>query len=103
MNEDIFEVSRDEYVGFLGQIKKEALKVEVDEEKQELHVYSADGARHFASMNNDEETGAHYYVYEMPLDEERCAPRAIRKYTLETKEEVEALFEILKKAQGGEK
>lgn len=33
----------------------------------------------------------------MPLDEERQPPRAVRKITLETKEEVQAFFDALSK------
>lgn len=104
MNENTFEVSRDEFVGFIQQIKRECLYVIPDGGDRETNYYSADGTRHFAKhIHSDEKENDKYYVYEMPFDNERCAPRVIRKYTLETKEEVEAFFEILKKAQGGEK
>lgn len=103
MKDEIFEVTRDEFVGFMQQIKKECFVAKTDDDEKEVNYYSTDGARHFAKHTFSDEEGDKYFVYEMPTDEERCAPRVIRKYTLETKEEVEALFEILKKAQGGEK
>ena len=38
-----------------------------------------------------------YYIFEMPDDDERCAPRATVQVQLDTKEEVQAFFDFLAK------
>ena len=104
MNKEIYEVSRDEYVGFLGQIKNECKITEVigrGEPYTELNVYSKDKQRHFAqrtitSLKSDT-SEEKYYIFDMPLDEERQPPRVVRKITLETKEEVQAFLDALSK------
>jgi len=40
-----------------------------------------------------------YYVYNMPADDERVAPKPVQIFNLETKEEVQTFFEILNKLQ----
>ena len=38
----------------------------------------------------------------MPEDKERCVPARIRQYHLESKEEVQAFFDIINKIKKGE-
>ncbi len=107
---EIYEVSRDEYVGFLSQIKSACQKTEIigqGEPYTEVNIFSKDGTRHFAtqtitSKENEDASDIKYYIFDMPLTGERCAPRAVRKITLTDKEEVQALFDILAKLQQGE-
>ena len=44
----------------------------------------------------------HYFIFNMPEDNERIAPKPVMKVTLETKEEVQTFFDILNKIQRGE-
>jgi hypothetical protein len=104
-NIDIYEVSRDEYVGFLGQIKLNARRAETVEEDNNtiLRVYSANTGVHLCSRVIPKEEGEEkYYVFNMPADDERKPPEAIRKIILSTKEEVQTFFDILSKIQKGE-
>ena len=105
-NIDIYEVSRDEYAGFLGQIKHDAKLVETIKEDNAtiLKVYSVNDGTHFCSrvIPNNEEEEEKYYVFNMPADDERKPPEAIRKIILSTKEEVQAFFDVLGKIQKGE-
>lgn len=103
----MYEVSRDEYAGFLDQIKPECRETEIigrGEPYTELNVFSKDKMRHFAtctiqSIEDEDRSEEKYYVFDMPLDEERQEPRRIRKIVLETKEEVQAFIDILAKIQ----
>ena len=104
MNNSIYEVTRDEYTGFISQIKPECKTVEVigrGEPYTEIHTYSLDKSRHFAMRSISDEEGEKYFVYEMPHNDERCAAKPVVKYTLETKEEVQKFFEILGNLQKG--
>ena len=93
-SDEIYEVERDDFRGFIAQIKPESFTYNVKsegDEKQEMYVTSTDGERMFAKVVSTPEE-AHYYVYEMPLEEERRPAPAVRKITLETKEEVQAML-----------
>lgn len=102
MISDIYEVTRDEYVGFLDQIKPECRDTQIigqGEPYTELNIFSLDGKRHFATRTINEDGEEKYYVIDMPLDEERKPPKHVRKIILDTKEEVQAFVNILAKIQ----
>lgn len=48
----------------------------------------------------DDDRGDFYYVFDMPLDEERRPPRKVKRITLDTREEVEAFFHLLNNLHG---
>ena len=106
MDNELFEVTRDQYVGFLNQIKKEAKKSEVEEDDDGITVktYSVTYGTHFATRYTPkaEDKNEQYYVFNMPSDDERCAPKPIKKIVLETKEEVQEFFDALSKISRGE-
>ena len=87
---NIYEVSRDEYVGFLNQIKSSAYFSETIEENGYffIKVYSKDSGTHLCTriMPKSINEEGHYYIFNMPADNERCAPIAVRKIKLETRE-----------------
>ena len=100
--DDIYKVSRDEYVGFVSQINPAHKKVIVDEKNPSLikvYTYSKDERRLFAARfikkDEDEVIEEEYYAVEMPHIEERQAPKKVQTITLESKEEVQAFFDIL--------
>lgn len=100
--DEVYEVSNDEFRGFMMQLKEGCFEhILLDyEDYHEVKIVSTDGDRHFASIKkfpDDDDT--HFYIYEMPKDEERTAAKAVRKIILETKEEVEEFFKILNKLQ----
>ena len=108
MTNDIYEVSRDEYVGFVDQIKPECRLVETYElpDYKVMKISSMDSGVHFCSrfipMDENSNEPEHYYVFNMPADNERRAPRPVQKIKLESAEEVETFFNLLGKAQRGE-
>lgn len=104
MDNSIYEVTRDEYVGFIDQIKPEVRLCEtVQEDKYNIiNVYSVETGTRFAARVIPialENEGEHYYIYNMPLDSERRSPKAVRKIVLESKEEVQAFVDVLSKWQ----
>lgn len=101
MDNSIYEVSRDEYVGFLGQVNKSMCDIE--EYHQEgmtiMKVMSKNTGMHLCTRIISSEGEEHYYVFHMPADDERIAPKPVMKVTLDTKEEVQAFFDALNKLQ----
>ena len=97
MNNDIYEVSRDEYVGFINQINPNmrVLKQEEDNGTKLLKIYSSMSGHLLCSREIYPDNTEHYYIFEMPLVEERVAAKPVRKVVLENKEEVQAFFDIL--------
>lgn len=94
MIDEIYEVGRDEFVGFLKQLKRDCVCITSDNDG--LLYTSIDKKRTFAALvNNTNDDSYKYYVIDMPLPEERIAAKPIRKITLETQEEVQAFFDIL--------
>ena len=108
MGENIYEVSRDEYVGFVTQINPTArtVKVEENEGVQWIKTYSVTTGKLLCTreiyLKEDSEGEEHYYVFEFPPNEDRIAPQVVRKITLDTKEEVQAFFDVLSKAMKGQ-
>lgn len=103
-DDEIYEVTRDEFKGFIDQLKSNCFVYEEygfedgPDETHEIKITSSDGKRHFASIKQfSKNEDVHYYVYEMPRDDERNPPKPIRKITLESPEEVQAFFEVLNK------
>ena len=97
---EIYEISRDDYVGFFGQIKKECIDTEIESHDNgfKMYVFNKTHTKHFATYINinDQEN---YYIFDMPDVEERCPPKRVRKIQLNTREEVEAFFNIIAKLQ----
>ena len=105
MSDEIYEVSRDEFKGFMDQIRPECFiykeygyGYDSYDSTREIKIYSADETRHFASIKSID-GNPKYYVYEMPHDDERRAPKRIMKVTLETQEEVQDFFNALNTLQ----
>lgn len=101
MNKDIYEVTRDEYVGLIGEMRTDCFDMEKD--YQESNTYIRLRSKQTGKLmteriiqDNSEEK---YYIFELPEDNERQPPKKIRQYKLETKEEVQAFFDILNKLQ----
>lgn len=100
MDLDIFEVSQDEYRGFIAQIKPECRNIEAitnDDGSQEMHLFSVKTGKKLCSKITDKEGYERYYVIEMPDDDERRAPKPVQKFIIETKEEAQAFMNIMAK------
>ena len=100
MDNSIFEVSRDEYVGVVAQINPDFAEVEKYHvsECTIIKIVSKKGI-HFTTRIIPDEGEEGYYVFNLPSAEESLPPKAIRKITLETQEEVQAFFDALNKLQ----
>ena len=104
MIDEIFEVSREEYSGFVEQIKKEARDIKVESPDSsdiiETRIYSKNTQKLLcARVSNEITQEEKYYVVEMPEDYERKAPIPKRILELKTKEEVQKFFDYLSKLQ----
>ena len=99
MDNDIYEVNRDDYVGFNSQIKQECKDTEIShlDNLTIIKVISKNTGKHLCSRIISD-TEEHYYIFNMPEDCERQPGQPIKKITLETKEEVQTFFNILSKA-----
>ena len=102
MDKSIYEVERDEYVGFVNQLNKEMMDTEQYYER-DLHIIKVRSKKtgiHLCTRIITDDGPSHYYVFNMPLEEERIEPKPVMKITLDTKEEVQAFFNALNKLQG---
>ena len=101
MDNDIYEVTRDEYAGFIGQLNKEMMDVEqfYQENMTFIKIKSKNTGIHLCTRIILDEGEEHYYVFNMPVDDERVAPKPVMKIQLDTKEEVQAFFDALNKIQ----
>ena len=100
MDNSIYEVERDEYAGFIGQLNKQMMDVEqyYENDLTIMKIRSKNTGVHLCTrIISDEEE--HYYIFNMPADDERVAPKPVLKVTLDTKEEVQAFFNALNKLQ----
>ena len=100
MNNSIYEVERDEYVGFLGQLNKTMMDVEqyYEEDLTIMKIRSKNTGIHLCTRIISDE-GEHYYIFNMPSDDERITPKPVMKITLDNKEDVQAFFNALNKLQ----
>ena len=100
MDNSIYEVSRDEYAGVVAQINPDYADVETYHEEYGtvIKIVSKKGV-HFTTRIISEDGEEGYYVFNLPTADESLPPKAIRKITLETKEEVQAFFDALNKLQ----
>lgn len=104
MNDEIYEVSRDEYAGFIGQINKQMMDVEqyYEDDMTIIKIISKNTGEHLCTRIIPEDDVERYYIFTMPTDDERVAAKPVMKVTLETKEEVQTFFDVLNKIQRGE-
>ena len=104
MNNSIYEVERNDYVAFLGQLKKDCADLEKyeDETGVTIKLISIKTGKHLTTRVIPYEGDEKYYIFNYPDADERQEPKAIRQITLESQEEVQAFFDILNKIQKGE-
>ena len=101
MNDDIYEVSRDEYAGFIGGLNKKECEVEQVFNENETILKIKSKLRDIPLCTriipqNDVEK---YYIYNMPSKEESVPNKPVLQIKLETREEVQAFFDALSKLQ----
>ena len=100
MNNDIYEVDRDAYAGIIGQINPKTSDIETYHEDYGtiIKIKNKEGV-HFTTRIIPTEGEEQYYIFTLPQGEDCLPPKKIRKITLETKEEVQAFFDVLNKVQ----
>lgn len=103
--DEIYEVERDQYAGLIGEMKTNCFYMDTSyqEDKTIITLTSKATGKLITKRIIDAEGNESYYIYDLPENDERLAPKKIRKYELQTKEEVQAFFDILNKIQKGEK
>ena len=101
MDNSIYEVSRDEYAGFIGQLDKQKMDIEqyYEEDVTIIKIKSKASGIHLCTRIIPSEGEEHYYVFSMPADDERVAPKPVMKITLDNQEDVQAFFDALNKLQ----
>lgn len=110
IDNEIYEVSRAEYKSFVETIKPETREIkerDIDEEHKTIEIFSKKTGKrltsriiHTAEKNHEPEK---YYIFEMPDDDERSAPIPKVQVVLETKEQVQAFLDGMKKMKEMEK
>ena len=105
MDNEIYEVGRDEYVGFMSELKPECRDLEISYQGKDtiIKVISKKTGKHLCTRIIPEEAEECYYIFNMPDNDERQRGRPVRKITLETQEEVQTFFDALSKVMKGEK
>ena len=105
IDNSIYEVTRNDYKGFVEQIKPECRRVEIEEVDKKhtvTKIFSTNTGKCLCSRvtysaDYGEPEPEKYYVFEMPEKYERQAPIPKQQLILETKEEVQAFFDFLAK------
>lgn len=101
MDNSIFEVTRDEYAGFIGGLNKNMCEVEqsYEEHMTIMKIKSKLRNTHFCTRIIPDDDVEHYYIFNMPLKEESIPNKPVLKISLDTKEDVQAFFDTLNKLQ----
>ena len=101
MDNNIYEVERDDYAGFIGQLNKQMMDVEqfYEDKLTIMKIRSKKTGKHLCTRIITEEGEEHYYIFNMPDDDERITPKPVMKITLNDKEEVQAFFDAINKLQ----
>lgn len=98
---ELYEVSRDEYVGFLDQIKPSFRLVEqvkMDGDYNAIVIRSMKTGKDLCgvlSYTGEDDVPSKFYVFNMPDNDERQPSKPKQKIVLETQEEVQAVLNIL--------
>ena len=104
-NQDIYEVERNDYAGFIGQLNKEKCEMEqyYDKDSTIIKIKSKSTQNLLCMRIIPDNEKEKYYIFKMSEDDERIPPAPIRRIVLENKDEVQAFFDILNKIQRHEK
>ena len=101
MDNSIYEVERNEYAGFIGQLNKQMMDVEqcYEQDLTIQKIKSKATGKHLCTRIITSEGPEYYYVFNMPEDNERIPPRPVMQVNLTSKEEVQAFFNAINKMQ----
>lgn len=101
MDNSIYEVERDDYVGFIGQLNKTMMEVEEQylDDCTFMKIKSKSTGKLLCTRIIPENGDEHYFIFEMPEENERIKPTPVMKVNLETREQVQEFFNALNKLQ----
>ena len=99
MDNNIYEVERDQYVGVVQQINPKTTEVYTSHTPDAtiMEIKTKHGT--LLTRRIIYEDHEQYYVFELPKGPNQLPPKTIRKINLETKEEVQAFFNALGQLQ----
>ena len=100
MDESIFLVEREDYKAFVERLKVEAIEVKEEEltrSSAATKVFSKKTGKCLCSRVYSAEADEKYYIFEFPDDDEWGPPIPKRKITLETNEQVQLLFDFIRR------
>ena len=103
MNDSIYLVDRQDYKALVERLKVEKIRTEKIEEREFtiLKVFGIDSNECICSRKTYNE-GAHpeeYYIFKLPESDEWGPPVPKRKIVLDSKEQVQAFFNLLSEIQ----
>lgn len=101
MDNSIYEVERDDYAGFIGQLNKQMMDVEqsYQEDVTIVKIKSKNTGIHLCTRIIPDEGEEHYFIFNMPADDERIVPKPVMKIVLDNREDVQNFFNALNKLQ----
>ena len=102
MENDIYEVDKEEYKTFLGQL--DATKTHIEESwVEQLHIIKIISNKtntHLCSRICDAELEEeHYFIFNYPDSDERITPKPVLKINLNSREEVQEFLNAISKLQ----
>ena len=102
MENDIYQVDREDYKAFLGQLDTTKTHIEESYEDQVhiINIISNKSNTLLCSRVCDAEVEEeHYFIFNYPTNDERTVPKPILKINLESREQVQEFFNALSKFQ----
>lgn len=107
MTESIYLVEREDYKALVERLKVEKIRTEkiVEKEFTILKIFGIDSNECICSRKtyNEGVNPEEYYIFKFPEDNEWGPPVPKRKIVLDTKEEVQAFFNLISELQKGGK
>ena len=100
MNKSIFLVEREDYKAFVERLKSEARVVKEEEltrSSAATKVFSKKTGKCLCSRVYSKDEEEKYYIFDFPDDDEWGQQIPKRKITLETKEQVQLLFDFIRR------
>lgn len=102
--DNMFEVERDDYIAFIGQLDKQKMDLEEYAYKDcnFLKIISKKTGTHLSTRviyHGEDEGKEQYFIFSYPDADERITPKPVWQLKLESKEEVQTFFNILNKMQ----
>ena len=107
MDNSIYEVERNDYVAFIGQLNKSLMDTEeyAFQDCTFLKVLSKKTGTHLCTrvIDHKDNDNEKYFIFNYPEESESIPPKPVMHITLNTIEEVQHFFDALNKIQKGEK